>query len=74
MSKIYGNPVTAPGGSGNGSGGKSAYEIAVAEGFEGTLTQWLESLVGPQGETGPRGETGPQGPRVNRGSWGQRLR
>jgi len=26
--------------------GKSAYEIAVAEGFEGTQTAWLESLAG----------------------------
>lgn len=27
--------------------GKSAYEIAVENGFEGTEKEWLESLVGP---------------------------
>lgn len=33
--------------------GKSAYEIAVENGFEGTEEEWLESL---------RGKDGPQGP------------
>jgi hypothetical protein len=51
--------------------GESAYEVAVANGFVGTETQWLASLVGPagangatgpQGPTGPTGPTGPQGP------------
>lgn len=41
-----------------GADGKSAYEIAVDNGFEGTEQEWLESLVGPQG---PRGPEGPQG-------------
>lgn len=41
-----------------GPPGKSAYEIAVENGFEGTEQEWLESLVGPQG---PKGETGAQG-------------
>ena len=50
-----------------GADGESAYEMAVDNGFEGTETEWLESIVGPQGpqgETGPQGiqgETGPQG-------------
>lgn len=39
--------------------GKSAYDIAVDNGFEGTEQEWLESL---KGERGPQGETGPQGP------------
>jgi hypothetical protein len=30
-----------------GPGGKSAYQIAVENGFEGTEAQWLASLVGP---------------------------
>lgn len=30
--------------------GDSAYEIAVGEGFEGTVEEWLESLVGAPGE------------------------
>ncbi len=48
----------------NGDNGKSAYEIAVTEGFEGTEKEWLESLkgeVGPEGPQGPKGDTGPQG-------------
>jgi hypothetical protein len=32
--------------------GKSAYELAVAGGYSGTQTQWLASLVGPQGPDG----------------------
>lgn len=32
-----------------GSNGKSAYEIAVAEGFQGTKEEWLESLKGSNG-------------------------
>ena len=61
MSKIYGIPTVTPlvpGATGGGVNGKSAYELAVSEGYEGTLTEWLGSLVGPQGE---RGERGPQG-------------
>ena len=32
--------------------GKSAYEIAVAKGFEGTEEEWLASLKGDKGESG----------------------
>ncbi len=38
-----------------GKDGKSAYEVALANGFEGTEEEWLESLKGEQGE---RGESG----------------
>lgn len=34
-----------------GLDGKSAYEIALEEGFVGTQTQWLESLVGAAGKS-----------------------
>lgn len=64
MSKIYGIPVATPippGGTGGGANGKSAYELAVSEGYEGTLAEWLESLVGPQGEKGEQGPQGEQG-------------
>ncbi|MFD9146197.1 hypothetical protein ACFWDF_02840, partial [Streptomyces diastaticus] len=44
--------------------GDSAYEVAVAEGFEGTVEQWLATLVGPRGEQGDRGETGAPGANV----------
>lgn len=36
---------------GSGTAGKSAYEIAVDNGFVGTETEWLESLNGEQGAT-----------------------
>jgi len=58
------NRLTALGEGGGGVGpqgpaGASAYQVAVANGYTGTETQWLASLVGSQGPTGP---TGPQGP------------
>lgn len=56
MSKIYGIPVAtpiSPGGTGGGANGKSAYELAVSEGYEGTLAEWLESLNGDPGPRGP---------------------
>ena len=38
-----------------GNVGLSAYELAVEQGFEGTLDEWLASLTGPRGETGDSG-------------------
>lgn len=35
--------------------GKSAYEVAVENGYVGTEEEWLASLVGPEGPEGPRG-------------------
>lgn len=49
--------------------GKSAYELAVENGFQGTMKEWLESLKGlrgPQGlpgQRGPQGSPGPPGPQ-----------
>ena len=37
---------------GSGTAGKSAYEIAVDNGFVGTETEWLESLKGAEGTNG----------------------
>lgn len=37
---------------GGGTAGKSAYEIAVDNGFVGTETEWLESLKGAEGTNG----------------------
>ena len=45
----------------NGIDGKSAYEIAVENGFTGTVVEWLESLKGKDGAVGPQGEQGPPG-------------
>ena len=36
----------------NGQDGKSAYDIAVEQGFQGTETEWLESLKGQDGQDG----------------------
>lgn len=40
---------------------KNAYQIAVENGFEGTETEWLESLVGAKGDKGDTGATGADG-------------
>ncbi len=45
-----------------GPQGKSAYELAVENGFQGTMKQWIESLKGSRGPQGPPGPPGPQGP------------
>lgn len=41
-----------------GDDGKSSYDIAVENGFEGTEIEWLESLKGEQGEKGEKGDDG----------------
>lgn len=53
-----------------GQDGKSAYEVAVDNGFAGTETQWLASLKGETGAQGPQGATGPQGPQGATGATG----
>lgn len=60
------------GGSVNYIRGKSAYEIAVAEGFEGSVEDWLASLVGPQGLKGDKGDTGETGPVGPQGAKGEK--
>lgn len=39
------------GGGGGGADGLSAYQIAVQNGYSGTVTQWLASLVGANGKS-----------------------
>ena len=41
-----------------GADGKSAYEVAVNNGYTGTEQEWIESLKGKQGEKGDRGDSG----------------
>jgi hypothetical protein len=41
-----------------GAPGKSAYQVAVDNGFVGTVTQWLTSLIGAQGNPGNPGANG----------------
>ena len=48
-------------GGGAGADGKSAYEIAVEQGFEGDVNEWLESLKGERGEQGLQGPAGQDG-------------
>ena len=57
--------------------GKSAYELAVQNGFKGTEEEWLFSLKGERGERGPigpkgdQGDIGLQGPQGIRGPAGE---
>ena len=44
-----------------GATGRSAYEIAVANGFTGTEAEWIGSLKGKQGEKGETGKDGADG-------------
>lgn len=44
-----------------GANGKSAYEIAVENGFVGTETEWLASLKGEPGKDGKPGKDGADG-------------
>lgn len=44
-----------------GAEGKSAYQVAVENGFEGTLDEWIDSLKGNDGENGIPGEPGEDG-------------
>lgn len=41
-----------------GQGGKSAYELAVEKGYQGTLDEWLASLKGTAGDKGEDGDDG----------------
>lgn len=68
-----------------GPEGKSAYQIAVDSGFEGTIAEWLESLKGADGTMtfedltpeqkeslkGDTGDTGPEGPQGVPGEQGE---
>lgn len=65
-----GNVVPGTASSGGGADGKSAYEIAVENGFEGDEKAWLASLKGEKGDTGAKGETGPRGPQGEQGEQG----
>lgn len=53
-----------------GKDGKSAYEIAVVNGYTGSEIEWLESLKGADGPQGLQGETGPMGAQGPKGDSG----
>lgn len=44
-----------------GRDGKSAYEIAVDNGFSGNVSEWLQSLHGDKGDPGVKGDPGKDG-------------
>lgn len=54
-----------------GNTGKSAYDVAVENGYNGTEDEWLISLKGEQGPKGERGEIGPQGAKGDQGECGE---
>ena len=54
-----------------GADGKSAYELAVENGYKGTLTEWLASLVGEVGPAGKDGENGADGKDGENGTPGK---
>lgn len=55
-----------------GPPGKSAYEVAVDNGFEGTEQEWLASLIGPEGKEGPVGPIGDTGEKGDKGDQGEK--
>lgn len=50
--------------------GKSAYELAVQNGFVGTVVEYLASLKGEKGDTGAKGSTGAKGDKGDTGATG----
>lgn len=63
LSANGGIPVYIVGGEGGSGGvdGKSAYEIAVDNGFDGSIEEWLLSLNGTNGTNGKDGINGKDG-------------
>lgn len=58
---LVGDGTASSGGTGTsepGTPGKSAYQLAVDAGYPGTLTQWLASLEGSDGQDGNNGQDG----------------
>ena len=55
----------------DGENGKSAYEIAVQNGYDGTESDWLESLKGQKGDTGEPGAAGAKGDPGEKGDQGE---
>lgn len=53
-----------------GLDGLSAYQVARANGYGGTQTQWLASLVGAQGQKGDPGVPGAKGDKGDKGDTG----
>ncbi len=54
----------------SGANGLSAYELAVSQGFEGSMEDWLLSLVGSTGQIGAKGDEGDKGDKGDKGEAG----
>ena len=54
-----------------GDTGASAFEVAVSQGFVGSVGGWLQSLIGPKGDTGAAGQPGQKGDPGQQGQQGQ---
>ena len=55
---------------GCGEDGKSAYQLAVDNGYSGTLEEWLEDLKGEKGDKGDKGDKGEDGAAGEQGPAG----
>lgn len=55
-----------------GAAGKSAYEVALQNGFTGTEADWLTSLKGQKGDAGEPGATGAKGDPGEKGERGEK--
>ena len=53
-----------------GTDGKSAYQIAVEQGYQGSESDWLSSLKGDKGDPGDRGLQGIPGEKGEKGDTG----
>ena len=53
-----------------GTDGKSAYQIAVEQGYQGSESDWLSSLKGDKGDPGDRGLQGVPGEKGEKGDAG----
>lgn len=54
-----------------GRQGNSAYEVALANGYIGTESQWLASLKGEKGDKGAKGDRGEKGEKGDTGLTGK---
>lgn len=54
-----------------GDDGKSAYQVAVDNGFEGSEPEWLASLKGDKGDPGEQGPPGTDGAKGDKGDKGE---
>ena len=68
LTSLQGQIDALPGG--GGADGKSAYDIAVDNGYTGSQSQWLASLKGDKGDVGATGAQGAQGVKGDKGDVG----